>query len=115
MVNCRALLCTVQELTRRLQPEKMSREKENTLRALGAEIIRTPTDAPHDSDESNIGLAKKLIREIDNAIMLDQYNNPNSAWRGDRVFDRGNENASDSLVSCPQIRTRTTTRQAQRS
>ncbi len=36
-------------------PEKMSLEKEVTLRALGAEIVRTPTEAPSESEESNIG------------------------------------------------------------
>ena len=38
-------------------PEKMSKEKEVTLKALGAEIIRTPTEAPWDSPESHIGLS----------------------------------------------------------
>jgi len=33
----------------------MSLEKEATLRALGAEIVRTPTEAKWDSDESHIG------------------------------------------------------------
>ena len=36
-------------------PAKMSLEKEATLRALGAEIVRTPTEAKWDSDESHIG------------------------------------------------------------
>ena len=40
-------------------PEKMSREKENTLKALGAEIVRTPTEAAWDAPESHIGVAKK--------------------------------------------------------
>ncbi|KAJ2953328.1 hypothetical protein O0L34_g916 [Tuta absoluta] len=57
-------------------PEKMSDEKVNTLRALGAEIIRTPTEAPSESPESNIGVAKRLSKEIDHAVILDQYNNP---------------------------------------
>ncbi|GAA6008488.1 hypothetical protein JCM10207_007129 [Rhodosporidiobolus poonsookiae] len=57
-------------------PEKMSKEKENTLRALGAEIVRTPTSAAWDSPESHIGVAKKLVEQIPHAIMLDQYNNP---------------------------------------
>ncbi|CAG8779398.1 10239_t:CDS:2, partial [Acaulospora colombiana] len=35
-------------------PAKMSLEKEATLRALGAEIVRTPTEAAWDSDESHI-------------------------------------------------------------
>lgn len=33
----------------------MSLEKEVTLRALGAEIVRTPTEAPSQGEESNIG------------------------------------------------------------
>lgn len=36
-------------------PAKMSLEKEATLRALGAEVIRTPNEAAWDSDESHIG------------------------------------------------------------
>ena len=41
-------------------PEKMSDEKVNVLLALGAEVIRTPNEAAWDSDESHIGVAKKL-------------------------------------------------------
>lgn len=57
-------------------PEKMSDEKVNTLVALGAEIIRTPTEAAWDSPESNIMVAHRLAKEIPHAIILDQYNNP---------------------------------------
>ncbi|EDO16166.1 hypothetical protein Kpol_1026p13 [Vanderwaltozyma polyspora DSM 70294] len=56
-------------------PEKMSNEKVSVLKALGAEIIRTPTEAAWDSPESHIGVAKKLEREIPGAVILDQYNN----------------------------------------
>ncbi|CCF59904.1 hypothetical protein KAFR_0I01230 [Kazachstania africana CBS 2517] len=56
-------------------PEKMSNEKVSVLKALGAEIIRTPTMAAWDSPESHIGVAKKLEKEIPGAIILDQYNN----------------------------------------
>ena len=41
-------------------PEKMSQEKVDVLKALGAEIIRTPTEAAFDSPESHIGVAKRL-------------------------------------------------------
>lgn len=57
-------------------PEKMSREKQVILEALGAEIIRTPTEAPSHSPESHIGVAKKLQKELPNAHILDQYSNP---------------------------------------
>jgi cystathionine beta-synthase len=59
-------------------PEKMSREKQVILEALGAEIIRTPTEAAWDAPESHIGVAKKLQRELPNAHILDQYSNPSN-------------------------------------
>ena len=56
-------------------PEKMSNEKVSVLKALGAEIIRTPTEAAWDAPESHIGVARKLEKEIPNAVILDQYGN----------------------------------------
>ena len=57
-------------------PEKMSHEKEVVLKALGATIYRTPTEAAFDAPDSHISLAKKLQQEIPNSHILDQYNNP---------------------------------------
>ena len=59
-------------------PEKMSREKQVVLEALGAEIIRTPTEAAFDSPESHISVAKKLQQILPNAHILDQYGNPDN-------------------------------------
>ena len=59
-------------------PEKMSKEKQIALEALGAKIIRTPTEASFDSPESHIGEAKKLQKEIPNSHILDQYANPSN-------------------------------------
>lgn len=59
-------------------PEKMSAEKVSVLRALGAEIVRTPTEAAFDSPESHIGVALRLQREIPRSHILDQYANPNN-------------------------------------
>ena len=59
-------------------PEKMSQEKQVVLEALGAEIIRTPTEAAWDSPESHIGVAKRLKDVIPNAFILDQYGNPSN-------------------------------------
>ena len=59
-------------------PEKMSQEKQISLEALGAEIIRTPTEAAFDDPESHIGVAKKLNEEIPNSHILDQYANPSN-------------------------------------
>lgn len=57
-------------------PMKMSMEKVNVLKALGAEIIRTPTEAAWDSPESHISVALRLNKEIPNSHILDQYANP---------------------------------------
>ncbi len=59
-------------------PEKMSREKQVVMEALGAEIIRTPTEAPHDAPESLLGVAKRLNEEIENSVIPDQYTNPDN-------------------------------------
>ncbi len=59
-------------------PEKMSREKQVVLEALGAEIIRTPTEAAWDAPESHIGVAKQLQKILPRAHILDQYANPNN-------------------------------------
>ncbi|MCB0364611.1 MAG: cystathionine beta-synthase [Bdellovibrionaceae bacterium] len=56
-------------------PEKMSHEKVVVLEALGAKIVRTPTEAAWDAPESHIGVAKKLQKELPNAHILDQYSN----------------------------------------
>ena len=59
-------------------PEKMSREKQVVLEALGAQIIRTPTEAAFDDPESHISVAARLQRELPNAHILDQYANPSN-------------------------------------
>ena len=59
-------------------PEKMSQEKEVVLKALGAEIVRTPTEAAWNDPDSHIEIAKKMQKEIPNAHILDQYANPSN-------------------------------------
>jgi cystathionine beta-synthase/cysteine synthase A len=59
-------------------PEKMSQEKQVVMESLGAKIVRTPTEAPHDAPESLLGVAKRLNEEIDNSVIPDQYENPNN-------------------------------------
>ena len=66
-------------------PEKMSMEKEVVLKALGATIVRTPTEVSHDDPKSLFGVAKKLQSEIPNSHILDQYsnyNNPDAHYNG---------------------------------
>jgi len=59
-------------------PEKMSKEKQVVLEALGAKIYRTPTEAAWDAPDSHISVAKRLNEEIPNSHILDQYANPDN-------------------------------------
>jgi cystathionine beta-synthase len=54
----------------------MSQEKVRMLKAYGAEVIICPTAVPHDSPESYHGVADKLVKETPNAILANQYFNP---------------------------------------
>nr|XP_054510996.1 cystathionine beta-synthase-like [Agelaius phoeniceus] len=58
-------------------PEKMSMEKVDILKALGAEIVRTPCTR-FDAPESNVRVAWKLKSQIPNSHILDQYRNPSN-------------------------------------
>ena len=61
-----------------VMPEKMSMEKEYTLQALGAEVVRTPNEAAHDDTDGLIEVAKRMQKEIPNSHILDQYENPDN-------------------------------------
>ncbi|HUH03612.1 MAG TPA: cystathionine beta-synthase [Kofleriaceae bacterium] len=86
-------------------PEKMSREKQVVLEALGAEIIRTPTEAAWDSPESHIGVAKRLNEVIPNSHILDQYANPSNPLAheegtGAEIFAQMGGQARGSIDAC---------------
>lgn len=53
----------------------MSGEKVNTMKCLGAEILRTPTEAAWNALDSHIFLSQRLAKEL-NGHVLDQYKNP---------------------------------------
>lgn len=58
-----------------VMPQKMSNEKLYTLQALGAQVVRTPTEAAWNSPEGHIAVSQKLQREIPDSVILDQYTN----------------------------------------
>ena len=71
-----------------VMPQKMSMEKEVTLKALGAEIVRTPTEAGHDDPEGLFHVSRKLCESTPNAHILDQYannDNPDAHEEGTAV------------------------------
>jgi cystathionine beta-synthase len=57
-------------------PDKMSQEKIDALRALGAEVIVTPSQVDHHDPRSYHSVALRLSREIPNSIFPNQYENP---------------------------------------
>ena len=57
-------------------PDKMSQEKARLLRALGAEVIITPTAVPPDHPENYIMKGRAIAAAHDNAIFADQHFNP---------------------------------------
>lgn len=59
-----------------VMPEKMSTEKSDALKVLGATIIRTPTEAGFESPEGLICVAQRLSQKIPDSVVLDQYRSP---------------------------------------
>jgi cystathionine beta-synthase len=59
-----------------VMPDKVSREKRDLLRALGAEVVVTPTALTPDDPESYYAVAERLAREIPGGFKPGQYENP---------------------------------------
>src|SRR5207237_30040 len=57
-------------------PDKMSQEKARLLRALGAEVIITPTAVPADHPDNYIMKGRAIAAAHPNAIFADQHYNP---------------------------------------
>jgi cystathionine beta-synthase len=57
-------------------PDKMSQEKARLLRALGAEVIITPTAVPPDHPDNYIMKGRAIAAAHENAIFADQHYNP---------------------------------------
>ncbi len=56
--------------------DKQSKEKQDLLRAYGAEVVVCPTDVPPDDPRSYYSVAARLTDEIPGAYRPDQYSNP---------------------------------------
>jgi cystathionine beta-synthase len=59
-----------------VMPEKASKEKQDLLRALGAEVVVTPTGLSPGDPESYYAVAERLAREIPGGFKPGQYENP---------------------------------------
>ena len=56
-------------------PDKMSREKVDTLKAFGAKVVICPTAVAPDSPESYYETAMRLARETKDSFFVGQYHN----------------------------------------
>jgi cystathionine beta-synthase len=59
-------------------PDKVSADKQNVLRAYGAEVVVCPTAVDPEDPRSYYSVSDRLVREIDGAWKPDQYSNPNN-------------------------------------
>lgn len=59
-------------------PDKMSTEKINRLKAMGAQVVVTPTNVPAEDPRSYYETAKRLARETPGAFYPNQYHNPDN-------------------------------------
>jgi len=57
-------------------PDKVSEDKQNVLRAYGAEVVVCPTAVPPEHPNSYYSVSDRLVRDIDGAWKPDQYSNP---------------------------------------
>lgn len=57
-------------------PDKMSQEKIQLLRAFGAKVVITPTAVAPEDPRSYYNVAKRIVAETHNAILANQYHNP---------------------------------------
>jgi len=56
-------------------PDKMSSEKIDILKAIGVEVIITPTNVDAEDPKSYYSIARKLERDIKNSVYMNQYDN----------------------------------------
>jgi cystathionine beta-synthase len=61
-----------------VMPDKMSNEKIQLLRAYGAKVVITPTAVGPEDPRSYYEVAKRFARETPNAILANQYHNPDN-------------------------------------
>lgn len=58
-------------------PDKVSIDKQNTMRAYGAEVISTPTNVEPSDPRSYYSVSDRLVEQIPGAFKPNQYDNPN--------------------------------------
>jgi len=86
-----------------VMPDKMSNEKILLLRAHGAKVVITPTAVEPDDPASYYEVAKKFARETPNAILANQYHNPDNPkthelTTGPEIWDQTDGRVTDVII-----------------
>ncbi len=86
-----------------VMPDKMSNEKIQLLRAYGSKVVITPTAVAPDDPRSYYEVAKKFARETPNAILANQYHNPDNPkthelFTGPEIWDQTNGKVTDVVI-----------------
>ena len=86
-----------------VMPDKMSNEKILLLRAYGAKVVITPTAVAPEDPRSYYEVAKKFARETPNAILANQYHNPDNPMThemttGPEIWDQTSGRVTDVII-----------------
>ena len=86
-----------------VMPDKMSNEKILLLRAYGAKVVITPTAVGPEDPRSYYEVAKKFARETPNAILANQYHNPDNPkthelTTGPELWDQTDGRVTDVVI-----------------
>jgi len=86
-----------------VMPDKMSNEKILLLRAYGAKVVITPTAVEPDDPRSYYEVANKFARETPNAILANQYHNPDNPLThemttGPELWDQTDGRITDVII-----------------
>jgi len=86
-----------------VMPDKMSNEKILLLRAHGAKVVITPTAVAPDDPASYYEVAKRFVRETPNAVLANQYHNPDNPLThemstGPELWDQTDGKVTDVII-----------------
>jgi cystathionine beta-synthase len=85
-------------------PDKMSQEKIQLLRAFGAKVVVTPTAVEPEDPRSYYNVAKRIVAETPNAILANQYHNPENPGShymttGPEIWEQTQGKVTDVVIS----------------
>ncbi len=86
-----------------VMPDKMSNEKILLLRAYGAKVVITPTAVAPEDPRSYYEVAQRFVRETPNAILANQYHNPDNPkthelTTGPELWDQTDGRVTDVII-----------------